>query len=85
MFRIWAKIMQDGRIVRQTTYAREEKFSYSRFFEYLADICGALDIPTPVLLKPHVFHYAKFNHAVFRPADFMESVWFDKLILENIL
>lgn len=85
MFRIWAKVLSGDHIEKQTVYAREEKFTYSRFFEYLAEICDGLDVPTPVLLKPHVFQYAKFNHVVFRPADFMEDIPFDKLILENIL
>lgn len=85
MFRIWAKVIRDGHILRQTTYARDDKFSYSRFFEYLTDICGELDVPTPVLLKPHIFNYAKFNHVAFRPSDFMEPVSFDRLVLENIL
>ena len=85
MFRIWAKVMKEGHIVRQTNYSREEKFTYSRFFEYLTEICGELDVPTPVLLKAHIFNYAKFNHVAFRPSDFMESVPFDRLVLENIL
>lgn len=76
--------MKEGRIVAQTTYEREEKFTYARFFEYLAEICGALDAPTPVLLKPHLFQYAKYRHVVFRPSDFMEDVPFDRLVLENI-
>ena len=85
MFRIWGKVLKDGHNVRQVTYEREEKFSYSRFFSYLTDICDALDVPTPVLLKPHTFNYAKFNHVIFRPSDFMEDVPFDRLVLENIL
>ena len=85
MFEIWAKVYRGGRIAKQTTYRREEKFTYSRFFEYLAEICGELDVPTPVLLKAHIFQYAKFNHVVFRPADFMESVPFERLVLENLL
>ena len=85
MFRIWGKVLKDGHIVRQVTYEREEKFSYSRFFSYLTDICDALDVPTPVLLKPHIFNYAKFNHVIFRPSDFMEDVPFDRLVLENSL
>lgn len=85
MFRIWAKVFEEDHIIAQTTYEREEKFTYSQFFRYLADICNELDVPTPVLLKPHVFQYAKFNHVVFRPRDFMEPVSFDKLVLENIL
>lgn len=85
MFRIWAKVIKEGRIEAQTTYARDERFSYAHFFGYLTDICGELDIPTPVLLKAHLFNYAKFNHVAFRPADFMEEVPFDRLVLENIL
>lgn len=84
MFRIWGKVLKDGKIIRQITLEREEKFTYSRFFRYLTEICGELDIPTPVLLKPHIFQYAKFRHVVFRPADFMEPVGFDRLVLENI-
>ena len=85
MFRIWAKVYRDSHIVAQTTYTREERFSYASFFTYLTEICDELDVPTPVLLKPHLFNYAKFNHVVFHPSDFMESVPFDKLVLENIL
>ena len=77
--------MKDDHIEKQTVYESTEKFTYSCFFRYLADICDALDVPTPVLLKAHIMNYAKFNHAVFRPRDFMESVDFDKLLLENLL
>lgn len=85
MFRIWAKVLCETRIRKQTVYARDERFSYANFFRYLAEICEELDIPTPVLLKPHIMNYAKFNHVVFRPSDFMEHVEFDRLVLENIL
>lgn len=85
MFRIWAKIIKDGKIVSQTTYEKDDKFAYSHFFNYLADICEELDIATPILLKTHIFNYAKFNTVRFLPRDFAESVDFDKLILENIV
>ena len=85
MFRIWGKVIKDGHIIRQTTYEREEKFTYAHFFNYLADICDALDVPTPVLLKTSIFNYAKFNHVIFRPSDFMGGVPFDRLVLEDIL
>lgn len=85
MLRIWAKVYRDEHIVKQTAYENGKKFTYADFFKYLADICDALDIPTPVLLKTHLFNYAKFNHVVFRPRDFMESVDFEKLVLERLL
>ena len=71
--------------MRQTTLESEERFTYSDFFGYLTQLCDALDIPTPVLMKVHIFNYAKFRHVVFRPSDFMEEVEFEKLLLENIL
>lgn len=85
MFKIWAKIITDGKIEKQLTYERENKFSYSDFFTYLADICEGLDIATPVLIKTHIFNYAKFNTVRFLPRDFAETVEFDKLVLENIV
>jgi hypothetical protein len=85
MFRIWAKVIKDGKIINQMTYERVDKFTYSSFFEYLADICEELDIATPVLLKTHIFNYAKFNTVRFIPRDFAESVDFDKLVLDNIV
>ncbi len=84
MIRIWAKLYRGEHIEKQLTYEREGAFTYADFFLYLAEICDALDVPTPVLLKTHLFHYAKFHHAVFRPRDFVESVPFDKLVLENL-
>lgn len=85
MFRIWGKIIKDGKIVRQITYEREDKFAYSNFFSYLTDICEGLDVATPVLLKTHIFSFAKFNTVRFIPRDFTESVEFDKLVLDNIV
>jgi hypothetical protein len=85
MFRIWAKVIKDGKIINQMTYERDDKFTYSSFFEYLADICEALDVATPVLLKTHIFNYAKFNTVRFIPRDFAEHVDFDKLVLDNIV
>lgn len=85
MFKIWAKILKDGKIERQLTYSREDKFAYGEFFSYLADICEGLDIATPVLLKTHIFNYAKFNTVRFLPRDFAEPVDFDKLVLDNIV
>ncbi len=85
MFKIWAKVIKEGKIVKQLTYERDEKFTYSRFFNYLADICEGLDIATPVLLKTHIFNYAKFNTVRFLPRDFTEPPGFDKLVLDKIL
>ena len=84
MFRIWAKVIVGEKIQKQITYMREDKFTYSEFFTYLSDICEALDIATPILLKTHIFNYAKFRTVKFLPRDFAEKPEFDKLVLDNI-
>ena len=63
-----------------------EKFTqmdYSKFYDYLREICENLDVPTPVLIKTHLFNYAKYNVVRFKQEDFVESINFDKLVLEN--
>ncbi len=85
MFKIWAKVMTDGKIVKQTVYESYEKFQYGEFFSYLAAICEELDISTPILLKTHIFTYAKFNTVKFLPRDFADEVDFDRLVLDNIV
>ena len=82
--RIWAKVMIDGKIKKQMVYERDEQLVYSSFFEYLSEICMSLDVPTPVLVKAHVFNFAKFNHVKFTQSDFVEGIYFDHLFLENL-
>lgn len=83
MIRIWAKIIEDNKIVKDYLFESEEKIDYAKFFDYVSEICYHLDLPTPVILKAHIFNYAKFNFVKFTPEDFVETVNFDKFILEN--
>ncbi len=84
MIKIWAKLIKDNKIVKDYVFSLEEKMDYSKFLEYLIDIAYNLDIPTPVLIKTHIFNYAKYNTVRFLPQDFVDTVDFDKLVLENI-
>ena len=83
MIRIWAKVMKKDKILKQYVLERFETIDYSKFFDYLKEICENLDIATPVLIKTHLFNYAKYNNVRFTQADFVEIIDFDKLVLEN--
>ena len=85
MVRIWAKLIKNDKIIKQTVYEREGVTDYSLFFEYVRDICETLDCPTPVVIKTHLFNYAKYNTVKFKSDDFVEKTDFDKLVLENAL
>lgn len=84
MVRIWAKVMKNGKIFKQCVFEKDGQIDYSEFFEYVVEICATLDIPTPVIIKTHLFNFAKYNNLKFTSSDFIESIDFDKLILENI-
>ncbi len=84
MIRIWAKVLKNNKIKKQYVFEKSENMDYSMFFDYLREICENLDIATPVLIKTHLFNYAKYNVVRFSADDFMESIDFDKLVLENI-
>lgn len=83
MIRIWAKVIKDDKIIKQFMLEKFTVMDYSQFYEYLTEICSALDIPTPVLIKTHLFNYAKYNVVRFKKDDFVENIEFDKLVLEN--
>ncbi len=85
MVRIWAKVMKKDKILKQYMFENTAEMDYSEFFSYLKDICENLDIATPVLIKTHLFNYAKYNVVRFTQSDFVEQISFDKLVLENAL
>ena len=85
MFRIWGKIIVGEKIIKQVVYENDEKYVHSHFFNYLADVCEELDIPTPILTKTHIINFAKFRTVRFLPRDFAEKPEFDKLVLDNLV
>ncbi len=85
MIKIWAKVMKKDKILSQYMLERQENIDYSEFFDYLREICENLDIATPVLIKTHLFNFAKYNNVRFTQSDFVEQISFDKLVLENAL
>ena len=83
MVRIWSKVMKKDKILKDFMFEKFEEIDYSDFFEYLREICEKLDIANPVLIKTHLFNYAKYNCVRFIKSDFLEPISFDKLVLEN--
>ena len=83
MVRIWAKIIKDDKIIRDTIFEKFETFNADNFFDYLSSICENLNIATPIILTKHIFHYLAFNLATFSNKDFPEEIDFDKLVIEE--
>ena len=84
MIKIWAKIIKEDKIIKQTVFSSDDELDYGFFPNYVYEICQSFDIPSPVIMKTHILNYAKFNYVRFLPSDFVENVDFDKLIVENV-
>lgn len=83
MIKIWAKVMTKEKIVDQLVYESIDNFSPETFHLHVAEICHKLDLPTPIVLPAHIKHFIFYNNTTFKPRDFVESVNFEKLNLEN--
>jgi hypothetical protein len=82
--RIWAKVLQDHRIMRETVreFASARPSDMEGWSSLLHELCQDLDLCRPVVLRKHVNDLARFSRVVFKPADFIESVDFDVFEIE---
>ena len=83
MIRIWARTVSDNKIIRSYIYESIDNFQEETFHKHVEKMCHELDIPTPAILKSHITNYVDFNNTTFLPRDFIESIDFEKFILEN--
>ncbi len=83
MIRIWARTITDNKITRSFIYESIDNFSEDKLRLHVEKICHEIDIPTPMILKSHITNYVDFNSCIFTKSDFVESIDFEKLILEN--
>lgn len=84
--RIWAKIIKiDTKVDTDYVYETDMTLTERNLEEMLREICYAMDIPTPLLLKSYFLHFKHFNNLKFYPRDFVESVDFRYFEIENII
>lgn len=84
MTKLWARTVNDNKTILKYDFVKEETMEWADFFEYVREICHEMDLPTPVILKTHLFNFAKFNYVRFLASDFIETVDFDFLMIENV-
>ncbi|HIV64338.1 MAG TPA: hypothetical protein H9693_06220 [Firmicutes bacterium] len=83
MVKIWVKTMKNKKIAKNEIVHFEGRYDEADFDEYVRVCCHELDLPTPVVLSSHASSFTQFNIARFKPGDFVESVDFDELTMEN--
>ena len=81
--RLWAKTVKSTKIQKSFIYETIDVFNRETFYLHVQEICQKMDIACPVVLLYHIENYINFANCSFLPRDFVESVSFDKLVIED--
>lgn len=86
MFRLWAKIMKNGRIVKDTVIKDDssEKSRTRKVFDSLELICHEFDLGNPIWLDSNISEFKRFSRTNFNSGNFMEPIDFDRLEIQII-
>lgn len=79
--KIWFKLIQDEKIIKSFTY-HPNLFDINKLTDYIEIACNELDEPTPIILRKHIQHLNEFNTTKFKQIDFVETINFDKMVVE---
>lgn len=82
--KVWAKTVVEDKITRDIVYEYSSADNEDEFVSVLQEVCGLLDIPTPVATRVNFNHFVMFNNTRFKARDFVESIDFDVLDLEAV-
>lgn len=83
MVRMFVKTIKSNRTTGTYKYECDDDFEIDHFYDYVKEICEHFDSPTPVILAKHIRDYIVFSTTTFTKSDFVEKVFFDKLVLEQ--
>lgn len=85
MFRLWAKIFKDNRMLKDTVIINETNDTRThKVFHALDEICLQFDLEQPVWLDTNISEFKRHNKARFNQDNFIETVDFDFLEIHVI-
>ena len=84
--RIWATIRKGHRIIGEVTLQTEyqKREQVEDWGDLIGEACHNLYLYRPVILRKHLQDIDRFGRAIFKAADFMEPIAFDRLEIEAI-
>lgn len=83
MVRLFAKTIKENRMTMHYKCAFNEDFNIDHFEYYVKAVCEHFDSPSPIILAKHIRDYIVFGTVTFMESDFVETIHFDKLVIEN--
>jgi len=85
MLKIWGKLINDNRIIKDEVSISEIEGSYQDNLKAcISELCYKFDIATPYWLKSNINEYNKRHKTSFDGNNFIEEISFDKFMIEEL-
>ncbi len=86
MFRMWAKIWKENRLVRDMVVCNDDpkETRTQKVFSALDKVCMDFDLSKPIWLDSTVIEFKKHSRARFTQDNFIDSIDFDFLEIRMI-
>lgn len=85
MFRLWAKIFQDNRMLKDTVICDDSQDTRThKVFHALDEICSQFDLGKPLWLDATVREFQRHDKVRFYQDNFVEPIAFDYLEIHVI-
>lgn len=86
MFRLWAKIMVSGKMVKNMTIENSDSSlnCTKKIFNSIDEICYAYDLSKPIWLDKNIREFKKNSRTRFTKDNFVDEIEFDSMDIEVI-
>ena len=82
MFRLWAKIFKDNRLIKDTVVCDDsENYRTKKVFSAIESICYEFDLGKPIWLDSTIQEFKRHDKARFNSDNFIDSIDFDFLVI----
>lgn len=86
MFRIWAKIWKENRLLKDLVVldVAKDKNRTKKIFDSLDEICYSFDLSKPIWLDHNIEEFKRIDKTRFSADNFIDSIDFDFLEIQVI-
>lgn len=81
MFRLWAKMFKDNKLLKDITVANDDEAlnRTRKVFVAIDEVCVAFDLSRPIWLDSNIEEFKRYDKTRFTKDSFIESIDFDYL------
>lgn len=85
MFRLWAKIIKDNHLLKDTVICDDSEDTRThKVFHAIEEACYEFDLGKPIWLDSTISEFKRHDKAIFTADNFIESIEFDYMEIQII-